>query len=408
MMKKLAYILIVLLATGFYACSEDNDEGNGSTTVPVDQDEDETTATIDDNYTYKLPVIFHVLYNDEKDATQYIPATRLAAILTHVNEIYRGNVYGLEFGTSEEMKIQFVLATHDESGNKLATPGVEYVKWTGTWPIDPMEFMGNNKDNVKYIWEPNEYINVMLYHFAAETEGETLGISHLPYTLEGVNEIDGLVSLEAAKANMIKKNLSFAYCSSINSKYANKNADGSYYESDRYTNASHKMFEKGVTAQQISRDINVTLAHELGHYLGLLHVFSETAAGEEGSETVDDCEDTDYCEDTPSYNRPEYLRGVAAYLNSIQEGEAVSAKRLMARSNCAGDDYYSANIMDYAYSYGFKISADQKSRTRRVLYDSPLIPGPKKHLRTTRGAVVQPQLVEGIVDLPIRIAKCKH
>ena len=64
--------------------------------------------------------------------------------------------------------------------------------------------------------------------------------------------------------------------------------------------------------------------------------------------------------------------------------------------------------MDYAYSYGFKISADQKSRTRRVLYDSPLIPGPKKRLRTTRGAVVQPQLVEGIVDLPIRIAKCKH
>ena len=30
MMKKLAYILIVLLATGFYACSDDNDEGNGS------------------------------------------------------------------------------------------------------------------------------------------------------------------------------------------------------------------------------------------------------------------------------------------------------------------------------------------------------------------------------------------
>ena len=28
MMKKLAYILIVLLATGFYACSDDNDEGN--------------------------------------------------------------------------------------------------------------------------------------------------------------------------------------------------------------------------------------------------------------------------------------------------------------------------------------------------------------------------------------------
>ena len=69
-MKKLAYILIVLLATGFYACSDDNDECYGSTTVPVDQDEDETTATIDDNYTYKLPVIFHVLYNDEKEATQ--------------------------------------------------------------------------------------------------------------------------------------------------------------------------------------------------------------------------------------------------------------------------------------------------------------------------------------------------
>ena len=49
-------------------------------------------------------------------------------------------------------------------------------------------------------------------------------------------------------------------------------------------------------------DISVTIAHEMGHYLGLHHCFTENENGDMG----DSCADTDFCEDTPSYNRIEY------------------------------------------------------------------------------------------------------
>lgn len=58
----------------------------------------------------------------------------------------------------------------------------------------------------------------MVYPFKTDTTKSTttLGISHLPYTttehkLEGLSVKDGQVT---------KDNIKFAYCSSINSKYA--------------------------------------------------------------------------------------------------------------------------------------------------------------------------------------------
>lgn len=404
-MRILKQIIGVILLVGVVAlpmACGDREVVSGPVNSPVDQDEDNTSAVIDENYVYKLPVIFHVLYVDESDPRQYIPAERLAQILQNVNDLFKGKLYTAEFGTtSEDMGVEFLLATHDEKGNKLATPGVEYVRWTGTWPIDPSDFMANNKANVGYIWEPNEYINVMLYHFPIETSGETLGISHLPYVLKGINEMGGLSALDASKANIGKASLGFAYCSSINSRYAYKDVGGAYYETDRYTNASHRLFEKAVTGIQWSHDINVTMAHELAHYLGLRHVFAEQEGTVEG-DPADVCDDTDYCDDTPSYNRQAYLRDLNQYIATLPEGENVQAQRLVTRSNCQGEVYYSANIMDYSYTYGFKFSANQKERVRNVLYNSPLIPGPKKRNATSRTIVPEAQ---GTVDLPIRMIR---
>lgn len=396
-MKKLFFLLLSALCIGLSACSDDE-----TVAVDTDQDDDNTTASIDETYIYKLPVIFHVLYKDKNDATQYVSAARIKEILDNVNELYRGNVYGKDVdGSSENIMVQFELANYDENGHKLATPGVEYVEWSGSYPINYMNFMSDNsKSNVKYIWEPNEYINVMLYNFTSDSSvsgTETLGISHLPYTLEGYNEMGGLDTLAASYSGISKRNLSFAYCSSINSKYIN-------YESDRYTNASHKMLEKSLTSDQIMCDINVTLAHELGHYLGLLHAFSEKETSD-GSETIDLCYDSDYCDDTPTYNRKEYLRDVQEYMQSLGDGDDVSFRRVTQRSNCNGDDFYSTNLMDYSYSYAFEFTKQQKKRMRQVLYNSPLIPGPKKRLKNASTAAAKTRTVEGTVDLPIRLAK---
>lgn len=397
-----ARLLLPALLLALLAACGDND-GDPAAVVTVDQDEDHTQATIDDSYTYRLPVIFHVLYQDANDPTQYVSASRLAEILRNVNDLYRGGLYNVEFGqATENVNIQFLLATHDENGRQLATPGVEYVHWDGQWPIDASDFMDSHKEYVRYIWEPGEYINVMLYHFASadDDSGETLGISHLPYTLRGTNDdVEGLTVLEAGKAGLTKANLAFAYCSSVNSKYAGRYSETGYYEWDRYTNTNHKVMQSEMNTMQISHDINVTLAHELGHYLGLFHVFTE-----EGGATVDRCADTDYCQDTPTYNRKAYQRDLTDYMQEISRtNQKASMKRVAGRTDCESGDFMSYNIMDYSYGYGFQFSTEQKRRIRGILYDSPLMPGPKRRLQQAKPST---RVTQGTVDIPIRTIRC--
>ncbi|MCD8293357.1 MAG: zinc-dependent metalloproteinase lipoprotein [Prevotellaceae bacterium] len=308
-------------------------------------------------YTYDLPVIFHVFYQNDKDRTQYVPASRLGEILQNVNNLYAD--------CSVDMNLKFSLATVDESGTELDTPGVEYIRWTGSYPIDCEEFMSDNTGTyAQYLWEPNDYINVMLYNFKSDGEYTTLGISDLPYSTEGANYLEGLYGVQYTYLN--KDNLNFAYCVSINSLYCYAESVGNEYN---------------------TADINVTVAHELGHYLGLYHVFAETEEGE----AMDGCEDTDYCGDTPSYN-------VVDYNNYVQytylfDHDNYTYANLVLRTNCDGGEFTSTNLMDYAVSYSNRFTEEQRARTRHVLNYSPLIPGPK-NVSATRSTA------EGKVDLP--------
>ena len=362
--KHIALWLLLTLCLGLTACG--GDDG----LVSVDESKLVTdTAEIDSNYEYELPVIFHVLYKDQSDATQYIPAARLKNLLQYVNEIYQGGIYG----ESENLHLKFVLAEKDEKGKKLGTPGVEYVKYDGDYPIDVSAFMSDNTGaNVKYIWDPNQYINVMMFNFKSASSNEvTLGISHMPHTVD--NRVEGL---DNAKTQYIAKSqLISPLCSSINSIYAAQASGGGYFQSDRYTDDNH------VAHTLSTADVVVTMAHELGHYLGLYHAFTEEK--KDGSfQPVDSCGDTDYCKDTPSYNRIDYNN----YLETLnfEQNDPSITKKMLSRNSCDGNTFESDNIMDYSLTMGFQITADQKKRIRNVLYYSPLIPGPKKNNINTR------------------------
>ena len=74
-------------------------------------------------YHYNLPVIFHVLYKDKNNPLQYVKQDRLAKILDTVNKLYKDKT------KSVDMNLTFTLATTDEDGKPLSTPGVEYVLW---------------------------------------------------------------------------------------------------------------------------------------------------------------------------------------------------------------------------------------------------------------------------------------
>lgn len=362
--KHIVLWLLLALCLGLSACG--GDDGLMSTdksTLVTD------TAEIDSNYEYQLPVIFHVLYKNQSDASQYIPAARLKNLLQYVNEIYQGGIYG----KSENLHLKFVLAEKDEKGKKLGTPGVEYVKYDGDYPIDVSAFMSDNTGaNVKYIWDPNQYINVMMFNFKSASSNEvTLGISHMPHTVD--NRVEGLDNVKTQY--IAKSQLKYPLCSSINSTYAAQASDGGYFQSDRYTDDNH-------TAHKLfTADVVVTMAHELGHYLGLYHAFTEEK--KDGSfQPADSCGDTDYCKDTPSYNRIDYNN----YLETLnfEQNDPSITKKMLSRNSCDGKTFESNNIMDYSLTMGFQITADQKKRIRNVLYYSPLIPGPKKNNINTR------------------------
>lgn len=338
-------------------------------TVISEEDKQVIKISQDGASDYKLPVIFHVLYQDETDPLQYVSQSRLADILSIVNKLYK------EKTKSVDMNLTFMLAAINPDGESMNMPGVEYIQWPESYPIDCDKFMSDNSGKyVKYLWDPNKYINVMIYNFTSDNSGTTtLGISHLPFTTVGTNYLAGLN--EVKYSHLEVENLNFPYCASINSLYIDHQSTVDSYNTS---------------------DITVTLAHELGHYLGLHHTFSETKEGD----LINTCKDTDYCEDTPSYDKQAY----DVYYNWAMSSESTIPNEqlfpsLVKREDCSGTRFISRNIMDYAISYSDQFTQDQRDRIRHVLTYSPLIPGPKKGQTQTR------TVAEGPLDLPILIRK---
>ena len=315
-------------------------------------------------YTFNLPVVFQVLYQDKSDALQYVDSNKLNQILEQVNAMYA------DASVSTNMNINFVLAATDPQGRIMEHPGINYMQWPDSYPIDCDDFMHNDSGSyTQYIWDPNQFINIVVYNFKEENRS-ILGISQLPYCVKGEHELEGLLGLDFSQVYFSE--LMFPYCVSINSLYINL-LPSSSVDND---------------------DMSITLAHELGHYLGLLHTFSETESGD----LSDQCYDSDYCADTPSYNREVYV----TWASKLWEAGERDFRKLATRINCFTDEtFVGDNIMDYDICYSNRFTPQQRLRTRHVLQYSPLMPGLQQDSGTTRSVSDTP------IDLPIRTVKCR-
>ena len=391
-MKYFTIFVIILTALGLGSC-RDSDITIGDSPISSNGQDRDSDIIRGDDYDYHLPVIFHVFYKDSKNPKQYISSTRLKELLSNVNELYQGNVYNISLDTieSENIHVLFELAEKDANGKKLSTPGVEYIKIYED-SIDCEDFM-NSKTYAKYSWNQNDYINVMVYSFKnTDHTSVTLGISNIPYKVAGYPDIEGLTN---SKNYPLNKPGSFPYCVSLNAIYVDKK-----YEGTRYTTDKHQQNYQYNTA-----DPNATLAHELGHYLGLFHTFSEKAGKKDKSEAADDDDDSDYCEDTPSYNRIAYGKWLTQYMEEarkINKDTTFTVKQLAKRTNTKGKEWQADNLMDYSICYSMRFTPDQAYRMRQVLYYSPLIPGPKKARTSTRA---WNEIPEEEFDLPNILAK---
>ena len=290
---------------------------------------------------YRLPVVFHVLYKSESNKKQNVVEGHLESLINDVNKLYAN--CGVDLG------MEFVMASHNPEGNLLEEPGVDRHKINEA-TINSSYFMGYGRDPKKYcqyMWDPNRYINIFLYAF--EDQG-ILGISHFPYAIKP-HALEGLTELDY---DADWSELPWPQCVSINNEYI--------YSHEAYYTMT---------------DVVNTLAHELGHFLGLRHAFSEDPV----TYDRDVCYDSDFCTDTPTYNKAAYDKLVQACMSSGNSIDNEEKELLMLRENCeTGEEFRSTNIMDYAYTEANRFTPQQAERVRYVLEHSPYIPGPKVRL----------------------------
>lgn len=315
---------------------------NLTQTIKIAQDE----YAFSENHHYRLPVIFHVLYWNQNNKQHYVKEGHLQKVLDRVNHYYKN--------CGSTMNFEFVMAAEDPDGNKLEEPGVSREKWQYT-TMDPSAFMGSGDAKYKNIlWDTRKYINVVLYNFSDDL---VLGIAQFPWLPEPF-AMDGLS--QVAKGTDLNEN-PFPQCVSINNKYIYDLTE----EEDDYSMS----------------DVAVTLSHELGHFLGLYHAFNQQLNGNPNTN-----EDTDYCTDTPPYNKAKYDVGLTNYLTYNPEITSKSSdayKVYVMRTNSkTGAEFRSTNIMDYAISDANQFSAQQAERVKYVLHHAVFMPGPKDYTGT--------------------------
>lgn len=305
-------------------------------------------AAATEEYHFKLPVIFHVLYKNASNPNQNIPAWYLQQVLDDVNAYYNGTINRNPGFNPVDMNVEFTLATHDPSGALLKEPGIHRVLRDNI-TLDCQKFLENEYDDAKWLWNQNKYINVVIFTF---TEQNTLGISFLAYT-PSAHPLEGLPKGDNYFTNLPTDR---AHCIALNNVAT---GIGVY-----------------LPTKEVQDQMSQSLAHELGHYLGLFHAFSE-------SEKVE----TDYCADTPDYNR-------AAYEQWVNNAPSLTLIETYQRTARDETTFTSTNTMDYNYGWLNIFTTAQRTRVRHVLEYSPLVPGPKIPSNLTRGTgITEPGII---------------
>ena len=297
-----------------------------------------------DTYDYHLPVVFHVLYKNESDKKQNPDKSQFTKILDAVNKLYAAN----------NMHIVFEMAKYNDEGEELEEPGI-IRKQVDFSEYDASEFL-QDKDYADDVLNLKKYINIFVFRFAQPSSDVTsLGLTTLPI-VPTAYPLEHLVDTDAANE--------YAYLTTPFGVCINNEAIDEWQD------------EKTVNP----RYIVATVAHEIGHYIGLLHTFSEI-----------ECEEDDGCEDTPISDYNNYIEYITDYITKQQAaGKKITIEEVATRTDCkTGEEFIADNILDYAYTIGDVFTADQKNRTRHVLKYGVLMPGPKLVEYNTTGYVTK-------------------
>jgi hypothetical protein len=259
---------------------------------------------------YVIPVVVHVIYYNESGIEiGNIPDEQIISQINVLNEDYRRNnpdtllTPEIFLPVAADTRIEFRLAQRDPNG----APTTGIVRTEGpqsSWNANSIA--DDRLLKSLSFWPPEDYMNLWVVNLS----GDFLGYAQYPVTdLPGSlppfdRETDGVV------------------------------IDYQVFGS------SEKGFFPGL---RLNFDQGRTTTHEVGHYLGLRHIWGD----------ADVCGATDYCDDTPD-----------------QETNYFSCTDVSGFS-CGSQDMYQ-NYMDYTYDICMNIfTFDQMDRMRIVMENSP-------------------------------------
>lgn len=262
-----------------------------------------------------IPVVVHVIHNgDAYGANENITDAQVQSQITVMNQDYRRILGTPGYNTSTvgaDTQIEFVLAKVDPDGNP--TNGINRVNLcAASWST--ADINGTVKPTT--IWDPASYMNMWSVNF---TDSTLLGYAQFPDAsgLGGLNASGGAANTDGVVAN---------YSTFGSSSLATGNFAAPY-------------------------DKGRTMTHEVGHFLGLRHIWGDNA-----NCTVNATDSNkDFCPDTPAAAAANY--GCATGTNSC--------------ALAPGNDMVE-NYMDYSDDTCMNIfTNDQKTRITTVMNNSP-------------------------------------
>ncbi len=207
-----------------------------------------------------IPVVVHVIHNGQAIGTApNINDAQVQSQIRVLNQDFRrmlGTPGYNNNAVGADVQIEFVLAKQDPNGNP--TNGIDRINMCqDSWSETDI----NKTVKPLTIWDPNQYMNMWTVKF---TNDILLGYAQFPNSsgLQGINTYEGDANTDG-----------------VVSSY---DVFGSSDFSSSFTLATP--YDKGRT-----------MTHEVGHFLGLIHIWGDVGSRDTGK----DCSGTDYCDDTP-------------------------------------------------------------------------------------------------------------
>ena len=249
-----------------------------------------------------IPVVFHILTDGV--GNENLSEAAIQAQIDQLNLDF-GNGAGSSYTVATDTEVRFCLAQQNETEVTMFEPGINRITDYDDGPFSMSDFENTIKPATQ--WDPTRYLNI----WVSDLSAGLLGYAQFPSNsgLSGLNNNGGGANTDGVVV------ASFTVGSVLNP------GPGGPYNLGR------------------------TLTHEVGHWIGLRHIW-----GDSGS-----CSNDDYCADTPDATTS---NGGCPTVDSCP-------------SDGLGADMVE-NYMDYSNdSCMDTFTADQKTRIQAVLANSP-------------------------------------